>query len=79
MPPFFFGAGAFLQVGYRFRVSEGFALRLYGQPVAQYNFVHNGSTSLVGSNVEIDLTGDTVADHQFRFVYNVNLGVEIRL
>ncbi|WP_257670024.1 hypothetical protein [Parapedobacter tibetensis] len=50
MPPFFLGASAFFQAGYCFAVSEGFALRLYGQPGVRYFLVTNGSTSINGSD-----------------------------
>ncbi|MFC3199509.1 hypothetical protein ACFOET_17965 [Parapedobacter deserti] len=78
-PQFFIGSAAFLQVGYRFPVSKGFALRFYGQRGMQYFFITNGDTSINGPNIDIDLRGNAISEHHFRFIYNINLGIEITI
>lgn len=54
-PKFLAGSAAFLQLGYRFPLTKGFALRIYGQPGMQYFFITNGETSINGPNIDVDL------------------------
>lgn len=72
------GACAFFQVGYRIRVSDRFRLRLYGQPGVQQFSISNGDTTF-GDYVDGDPTEGFISESQYKFIYNVNLGVEIRL
>lgn len=79
VPSFFPGSCLFLQLGYRLQASDGFALRLYGQPGIRYTFANNGSTSMNGGSMQVDLNRNSVMEHQFNFIYNVHLGIEIGL
>ncbi|MEC3882083.1 hypothetical protein [Parapedobacter sp. 10938] len=72
------GACAFFQAGYRLRVSDRFRVRLYGQPGVQQFRISNGETTF-GDYIDGDSTEGLISESQYKFIYNVNLGVEIRL
>lgn len=72
------GTSVFLQVGYRLRLADGFGLRLYAQPgVQQYSVGTGNFTS--GNYDQQGSSNVTFSESQQRFVYNANLGIEIKL
>ena len=72
------GACALFQLGYRFRFSDRFRLRLYGQPGVQQFRISNGNTTF-GDYIDTQEGDGVIVENQYRFIYNVNLGIEVRL
>ena len=71
------GTNMLLQLGYNFRISDNFGVKLFAQPGIQQYRISNGSSSS-GSFVQ-NPSGDPIIENQVRFIYNVNLSLEIRL
>jgi hypothetical protein len=71
------GTNIFLQIGYKFKISNSFGIKLYGQPGLQTYKITNGSFSS-GSYVT-DPSGDPIIEDHSKFIYNVNLSIEIKI
>jgi len=71
------GTSIFFQIGYKFKISDKLAIRLYGQPGFQQFRITNGSTSS-GSFVQ-NPSGNPIVENHVKFIYNINLSLEIRL
>ena len=70
------GTCMFFQIGYKFKISKHFGIKLYGQPGVQYFSITNGSTSS-GSYV-LNPSGDLIIEEHYKFIYNLNLSIEIK-
>lgn len=71
------GTCMFFQLGYNFRISDNFGIKLYGQPGFQQFKISNG-TSSSGSYVQTNSTDDPIIEDHYEFIYNINLSIEIR-
>ena len=71
------GTCLFFQIGYKFKISKNFGIKLYGQPGFQQFKISNGSFSS-GSYVT-DPSGDPIVEDHYKFIYNVNLSIEIKI
>ena len=72
------GTCLFLQLGYKFNISDNFGIKLFGQPGLQQFKISNGSSSS-GSYVQTNSTDALIIEDHYEFIYNINLSVEIRL
>jgi hypothetical protein len=72
------GTCIFCQLGYNFKISDNFGIKLYGQPGFQQFKISNG-TSSSGSYVQTSSTDDLIIEDHYEFIYNINLSIEIRL
>ena len=70
------GTCIFLQIGYKFKISKNFGVKLYGQPGFQQFKISNGSFSS-GSSVT-NPSGDLIIEDHYKFIYNLNLSIEIK-
>ena len=71
------GTCMFFQFGYKFKISETFGIKLYGQPGFQQFKISNGSSSS-GSYVQ-NPSNDLIVEDHYKFIYNVNLSIEIKI
>jgi len=71
------GTCVFLQIGYKFKISNNFGIKLYGQPGFQQFKISNGSTS--SGNYVQNPSGNLIVEDHYKFIYNVNLSFEIRI
>ena len=71
------GTCLFLQIGYKFKISNNFGIKIYGQPGFQQFKISNGSFSS-GSSVT-NPSGDPIVEDHYKFIYNVNLSIEIKI
>jgi hypothetical protein len=71
------GMCLYLQVGYRFKLSEYFAVKTWLQPGWQSFSLTNGSSSF-GSFVNAN-SGTLVKEEQNKFACNINLAIEFRV
>jgi len=71
------GTNLFLQIGYKFKISKNFGVKIYGQPGLQQFRVSNGSFSS-GSYVT-NPSGDPIIEDNYKFIYNVNLSIEFKI
>jgi hypothetical protein len=71
------GTNIFFQIGYKFKISNSFGIKLYGQPGLQTNKITNGSSSS-GSYVQ-NPSGDLIIEDHSKFIYNLNLSIEIKI
>lgn len=68
------GSGYFLQVGHRFRLGKNVRLRLSGLPgIQQYQITPLGPVERKG------IDGSDVIERYYRFIYQINAGVEFKL
>ena len=71
------GTSMFFQIGYKFKISNNFGIKLYGQPGFQQFKISNGLFSS-GSYVT-NPSGNPIVEDHYKFIYNVNLSVEIKI
>ena len=71
------GTCIFFQIGYKFKISNTFGIKLYGQPGFQQFKISNGSFSS-GSYVQ-GSTDNIIVENHYKFIYNVNLGLTIKI
>lgn len=72
------GTCMFLQLGYKFNISDNFGIKLYAQPGIQQFKISNG-TSSSGSYVQTNSNDELIIEDHNEFTYNINLSIEIRL
>src|SRR5574344_50502 len=72
------GTCMFFQLGYKFRLSDDFSLKLYGQPGFQQYQISNGSFSS-GNYVHGTSVADLIIEEYVDFIYNINLSIEFRI
>lgn len=71
------GTCMFLQIGYKFRLSDYCALRVYAQPGFQQFRITNG-TSSSGTYVFTPSDDNLVIEDHYEFIYNLNVSIEFR-
>jgi len=71
------GTCMFLQIGYKFKLSNNFGIKIYGQPGFQQFKIGNGSSS--SGNYIQNPPENLIVEEHYKFIYNVNLSFEIKI
>jgi len=71
------GTNLLLQIGYKFKISKNFGIKIYGQSGLQNFSISNGSFS--SGNYVTNPTGEPIIEDNYKFIYNVNLSIELKI
>ncbi len=77
-PSLFTGTCLFFQLGYNFKVSDNFGLKLYGQPGFQQFKISNGDFTS-GNYSQGSSNDNLITEDHYKFIFNINLSIEFRI